>query len=193
MADYNSQQRARLNAEVAQRKQIGAYTQAPMPVRPANVNPNTVTKIRQTGGPGPLSGIRAGYNATLSSISQTKAPVNVPKGLPTFLGNRQLIIAMWIVAMIVIGFDEWHNLGILPRPSRLWYSSVVYGGLAILGIADAMVPIANAFAVGFTIMLIYQFYNSSGQFTGTPTKFTNPTKSTTSASKSTTTAGVTTP
>lgn len=173
------------NANVPPPPAPSGYSQAPIPQN------NTVTKIRQTGGP--MSGIRAGYNATLSSISQTKAPVNVPKGLPTFLGNRQLIIAMWIVAMIVIGFDEWHNLGILPRPSRLWYSSVVYGGLAILGIADAMVPIANAFAVGFTIMLIYQFYNSSGQFTGTPTKFTNPTKSTTSAPKSTTTAGVTTP
>jgi hypothetical protein len=92
--------------------------------------------------------------------------VRVPKNVPQFLGNARIIGYAWLAAMIMIGFDEWHNNGILPRPKRLWGASLVYGVLALVGMVDAMVPIANAFAIGYLIMLIWQFYNGQGQFSG---------------------------
>lgn len=90
----------------------------------------------------------------------------LPQQLPGFLkggalNNRSVVFNAWIVAMVVIGFDEWHNLGILPRPARLWDASLVYGVLVLLGFADIMVPIANALAIGYTIMLIWQYYNGN--------------------------------
>jgi hypothetical protein len=75
--------------------------------------------------------------------------------------NRSVVFNAWIVAMILIGFDEWHNLGILPRPARLWDTTIVYGLLTMLGFVDIMVPIANALAVGYTIALLYQYYNGN--------------------------------
>lgn len=60
--------------------------------------------------------------------------------------------------MITVSFDEWHNLGILPRPARLWDTSLFYGLLVLLGFVDAMVPIVNAFAIGYTLVLLYQYY-----------------------------------
>jgi hypothetical protein len=70
----------------------------------------------------------------------------------------------WLAAMVVIGFDEWHVNGILPRPARLWYTSLVFGVLALASMSDQLVPVANAFAVGFLLVLIYQYYNKQGQF-----------------------------
>lgn len=63
--------------------------------------------------------------------------------------------------MIVIGFDEWHNLNVLPRPARLWDASLVFGVLTLLGIVDVMVPIANALAIGYMFMLIWQYYQGN--------------------------------
>lgn len=77
-----------------------------------------------------------------------------------------MIFHAWVVAMIIIGFDEWHNHKILPRPARLWYASAFYGLLIVFSIADPMVPLANAFAVGYTITLLWQYYN--GDLTPAP-------------------------
>lgn len=66
--------------------------------------------------------------------------------------------------MIVVGFDDWHNYHILPRPARLWYTSLTYGLLILASMADALVPLANALAIGYAIMLIWQYYNGTGQF-----------------------------
>jgi hypothetical protein len=68
---------------------------------------------------------------------------------------------MWIIAMILIGFDEWHNLNVLPRPSRLWDTSLVYGVLVMLGFVDVMVPLANALAIGFTFQLLWQYFQGN--------------------------------
>lgn len=92
---------------------------------------------------------------------------SVPKYMPRWLGNQRILGASWMVAMVIVGFDEWHNLGILPRPARLWDTSIVYGLLALAGIVDIMVPIVNAFAIGYTIMLLWQYYNGTGQFAST--------------------------
>ena len=78
--------------------------------------------------------------------------------VPPILSNRSVVFNMWLIAMILVGFDEWHNLNILPRPARLWNTSLVYGLLMMLGFVDVMVPIANAFAIGFTVVLLYQYF-----------------------------------
>jgi len=103
----------------------------------------------------------------VNAIPAGARQVNVPNGVPRILGNRSVVFNAWIIAMIVIGFDEWHNLHIFPRPLRLWYATLFYGILLMVGIADVMVPIVNAFAVGYTLMLIWQYYNG-GLTPGTP-------------------------
>jgi hypothetical protein len=95
---------------------------------------------------------------------QQRQQVSMPKGVPAILGNRSVIFSSWAVSMVVVCFDEWHNYHILPRPARLWYTSLTFGLLVLASIPDALVPLANAFAIGFTIMLIWQYYNGSGQF-----------------------------
>jgi len=70
----------------------------------------------------------------------------------------------------VISYDEWKNYNRLPIPARLWETSLVYGLLAIFSMADFLVPLANAFGLGYAIMLLYQYYNSEGQFTGSGSK-----------------------
>jgi|SRR5215469_638455 len=92
---------------------------------------------------------------------------NPPSPLPRWLGSERIIFYSWVVGMIIVGFDEWHNLGILPRPARLWDTSIVYGLLAITGLVPVLLPLANAFALGYTFMLLWQYYNGSGQFSST--------------------------
>lgn len=90
--------------------------------------------------------------------------VNVPNGVPRFLGARPLIFWTWGIAILMVSFDEWHTYGILPRPARLWYTSLLFLLLAIVSQFDALVPIANAFAVGMVMVLAYQYYTGEGQF-----------------------------
>lgn len=85
--------------------------------------------------------------------------VKTPVGVPNFLGNRAIIINTWIIAMLIISYDEWHNLSIFPRPARLWKATEAYGLLYLFSLIDALVPLANAFAIGYTIVLLYQYYN----------------------------------
>jgi hypothetical protein len=89
---------------------------------------------------------------------------SVPKGVPRMLGNQHTIVYAWIAAMGVIAVDEWHTNKILPRPSRLWWTSLMFGGLAMAGMVDALIPLANAFAIGMLLVLMYQFYAKKGQF-----------------------------
>jgi hypothetical protein len=93
---------------------------------------------------------------------QQVVPSGLSNSLPKFmrgsLNNRAIVFNMWIIAMIYIGYDEWHNLGVLPRPARWWDTSLLYGLLAILGFVDAMVPLANILAIGFTIALAMKYY-----------------------------------
>lgn len=127
------------------------------------------------GGPGPGPGPGPGqrfWNRIPDQNQRVTLPSQVPGPLrSTALNNRAIVFNAWIVAMIVIGFDEWHNLNILPRPARLWDASLVYGVLVLLGFVDIMVPLANALAIGYTIMLIWQYYQGGitpqGLATGT--------------------------
>ena len=82
------------------------------------------------------------------------------------LANPGTLTIAWLGAMAVIAWDEWHNNGILPRPARLWYTSMVYGGLGLLAGVGEFAPLANAIGVGFVLVLLYQYYNKQGQFSG---------------------------
>lgn len=88
----------------------------------------------------------------------------VPRGVPAFLGNQRTIVYAWAAAMAVITVDEWKRHSMLPRPSRLWWASLFYGMLAAAGMVDSIVPLMNAFALGYLFVLAYQFYNGEGQF-----------------------------
>jgi hypothetical protein len=87
-----------------------------------------------------------------------------PFGLPRFLGNRTVLASAWLVSMAVVGYDEWKRNHIFPRPYRLWWVSLFYGLLALASFVDALVPLVNALAVGYTIMLVWQYFNGQGQF-----------------------------
>jgi hypothetical protein len=68
--------------------------------------------------------------------------------------------------MGLVTWDEWVTNAILPRPLRLWETTLVYAGLALLSAADPLVPVANALAIGYTIVLLYQFFTGGGNFGG---------------------------
>lgn len=110
---------------------------------------------------------QGGQSRARRFISWQPAPhtqVNMPRPIPQWLGNARIIGYSWVAAMILIGFDEWKNHGILPRPVRLWDTSIVFGLLAAASVVDILVPLLNALAIGYVIMLLWQFYNGQGQF-----------------------------
>lgn len=92
------------------------------------------------------------------------APVPVPNGVPKFLGGRGLLLFSWVAAMMMVSLDEWHTHHVLPRPARLWYTSLTYFLLAILSTFDMAVPLANLLAIGLTVSVAYEYYNGSGDF-----------------------------
>lgn len=118
-----------------------------------------------------ISGGRRNQTVTTSqggkTSTQSTRDVRLPEGVPKVLANENIIFGAWIAAMIIVAFDEWHNYRMLPRPSRFWYTSLTFGILTLLGMFNAILPLANALAVGFTIMLLWQYYNGSGQFSKT--------------------------
>lgn len=91
-------------------------------------------------------------------------PVNVQKPFPKFLGSRALILLSWVAAMIMVSLDEWHTYHILPRPARLWYTTLTYGLLAVVSTIEIAVPLTTMLAIGFTIAVAYQYYTGTGQF-----------------------------
>lgn len=125
-------------------------------------NPTAVSTQPSTGYTPP---VRNTYRSKAAYIaSQSAQTVSVPKGIPQFMGHASTMIMAWAVAMAIITVDEWHVNKILPRPSRLWWTTLVYGILAVVGMSSALLPLANALAIGYTIVLLYQYFNKSGQF-----------------------------
>jgi hypothetical protein len=134
----------------------------------------------QAPGPGPGGGPRTEYVYVqdqggggggerrwgLSYIRNEPRQVSTPSRMPSFLGRRSVLGTTWFISMVVVGFDDWHNNGVLPRPSRLWYTSLAFGLMALASLVEALVPIINLIAIGFTLMLIWQYYNKQGQFSG---------------------------
>jgi len=106
----------------------------------------------------------SGYNWLKGYLAAQPRRTQTPRGVPVFLGNQKLIVYAWLAAMVTVGFDEWHNNGILPRPARLWDTSIVFGLLALMGFIEPMTPLMNALAIGYVIVLVYQYFNRGGQF-----------------------------
>jgi hypothetical protein len=117
-----------------------------------------------SGGTGAREGGGFGLGWVRGTLAAQPRQASVPKGVPRLLGNGSIVAYAWIVAMVLVGFDEWKNNGILPRPARLWDTSIVYGLLVLLSFIDVMMPLANALAIGYTIVLLWQYYNGTGQF-----------------------------
>jgi hypothetical protein len=137
---------------------------------PPRYNPPTGNGYQQGGGryyvinqpSQPINFPRRVWN----SVPQQAPTATMSHRLPEFLrsgpmNNRAVVFNMWIIAMIIVSFDEWHNLGILPRPARLWDTSLVYGLLVLLGFVDPLVPISNALAMGFTFQLLWQYFQGN--------------------------------
>jgi hypothetical protein len=129
--------------------------------RRPNIN---ITYVNSDGGDG--GGRRFDYRNSWVHRTMSSPPkqVPVPDKVPRFLGNNMVVSYAWLGSMILVGVDEWKNNGILARPVRLWTTSLVYGILALAGMIDALIPLVNAFAIGYFIMLLWQFFNGSGQF-----------------------------
>jgi hypothetical protein len=127
-----------------------------------NINITYVNSDEGGGGGGGRFDYR--NNWVKRTLSQPPRQVPVPNHVPQFLGNNKVIAYAWLGSMILIGFDEWKNKGILPRPARFWSTSLIYGILALAGMIDVLIPLVNAFAIGYFIMLLWQFYNGGGQF-----------------------------
>lgn len=89
-----------------------------------------------------------------------------PGYLPKFLGSRSIIMFAWAAAMAMVSLDEWHTYHILPRPARLWDTSLTFMLIAAVSSFDALTPICTIFAIGLVIALAYQYYNGGGQFGG---------------------------
>lgn len=97
-------------------------------------------------------------------VTSEPRQVKIPSALPNFLGNRTVLVAAWAISMVVVGVDDWRNNNIMPRPSRLWAVSLFFFLLALASIVDAIVPIVNALAIGYTLMLIWNYFTKAGQF-----------------------------
>lgn len=101
---------------------------------------------------------------TLRWLPPARRAQHGPTWVPGWLLSDKVLLYSWLGAMAVIAVDEWHNNGILPRPARLWYTSLTYFLLMGLGMVDPMIPIANALGIGFFMVLIYQYNTGAGQF-----------------------------
>jgi hypothetical protein len=97
-----------------------------------------------------------------------------PGGFPRFLANRRLIVVIWLAAMAAVCVDEWRTYHLLPRPARLWTTTLGYAILGLASAVDVIVPIANLIALGLLLVLLYQLFQSwgagEGQSINGPTK-----------------------
>jgi hypothetical protein len=131
------------------------------PAAPGPPPPRTEYVYVQNRGQGQQQG---GRRWSFSYVRNEPRRVQTGNGIPRFLGSRSILATAWMASMVTVGFDDWHNNNILPRPSRLWYTSLFFGLLALVSVVDALVPLVNALAIGYTIMLIWNYYNGTGQF-----------------------------
>jgi hypothetical protein len=93
-------------------------------------------------------------------------PAPTPGFLPKFLGSRSIILFAWAACMAMVSLDEWHTYGILPRPARLWDTSLTFMLIASASTFDPLVPICSIFALGLVIAVAYNYYTGNGGFGG---------------------------
>lgn len=140
------------------------------PTPPGYIPPPVYSPVPQRTQPLIYTAPKGIYQWTVNHVPYGARNVDVPKGMPRFLAERPVLFGAWAIAMATISYDEWHNYSRLPIPKRLWETTLVYGLLAVVSTVDFMVPLTNAFGIGYAIMLMYQYYNSEGQFTGSGSK-----------------------
>lgn len=149
--------------------------------RSSDPPPRTVYTLRRVPSPDeePATGTpnrgawRRNLNARTEQFVRKYSPDQPASGgLSGLFQHDGVIVAAWIGALAVITVDEWYSYGILPRPSRLWWATLVYGSLAVIGISDTLLPFVNVLAVGYTIVLAWQYFNKQGQFSGSTTSAT---------------------
>lgn len=85
-------------------------------------------------------------------------------GAPGWLSDRRIVIASWLTSLVFISLNERNSGYILPRPLRLWSASGLFILLAAAGTIEAVVPLVNALAIGYTVVLAMQYYDNTGQF-----------------------------
>lgn len=127
------------------------YTSSTAPPPPPRSRP--VTAGTSAGGGGGRTYIVVPQNKTTSAK-------------PRFLGSQRTILFAWIVALALVCADEWKTYHILPRPARLWWTTLTYAILALMSQMEVLIPLANALALGFTAVLAWQYFNKQGQFSG---------------------------
>lgn len=87
--------------------------------------------------------------------------VNVPKGVPNWLGDKKIILWTWAIGMMIVIADEHYTYKMaLPRPARLWYTSLFYFLCAVVSGIDIIMPIVNIFAIGITLTLAIDFFQA---------------------------------
>lgn len=152
------------SAEIAQqnRQQIARRQAAPRTEYVLRLSPDDYSSTDAPPGGGART--QAGERLRGFTVAH-QARVNNSTPITGFLTSPHLISGAWMAAMAVVSVDEWKQHHILPRPSRLWWTTMTYALLGVLAMSDLMAPLAGALAVGYTIMLIWQYYNGSGQFT----------------------------
>jgi hypothetical protein len=89
-----------------------------------------------------------------------------PEFLPKFLGSRSIIMFGWAAAMAMVSLDEWHTYHILPRPARLWDTSLTFFLIAAVSTFDPLVPICTILTIGLVIAVAYNYYTGNGGFGG---------------------------
>lgn len=86
-------------------------------------------------------------------------PAPTPRYVPSFLGSRSVIMFSWGVAMILVSLDEWKTHHILPRPMRLWDTSLTFMLLAGASTLDVLTPLCSAMAIGLVVALLMNYYS----------------------------------
>jgi hypothetical protein len=107
--------------------------------------------------PGGLLGRAGGYLK-----GQAVRQVQTPPHVPAILGHSGLIKACWLGSMVVVSVEAIMGYGVLPPPGRLFWISSTYALLAVAGSVDAMLPLVNALALGYLIVLIWQASKTPG-------------------------------
>lgn len=100
-------------------------------------------------------------NSQFQRLPGERRQVQVPERLPGWLGDKKIILWTWAIGMIIVIADEHYTYGMtLPRPARLWYTSLFYFLCALLSGIDMIMPLVNIFAVGITLTLAIDFYQN---------------------------------
>lgn len=98
------------------------------------------------------------YNIGVS-LPGGSTPAPTPKHVPAFLGSRSVIMFSWGVAMVLVSLDEWKTHHILPRPARLWDTSITFLLLAGASTLDVLTPLCSAMAIGLVVALLINYYS----------------------------------